>query len=140
VEGGLRGQGLRVGSGDLFYACKGWVIAELFGYRGLPAWLIRFWLMVFGSAWVAMAGMIDGVASIGWAFIDLVSLFCTKYLCNISALQVQSVSEMNLSISRLLVSFFLYIVRHWKCPQCLVSFLPCHYSTLEVSTAPLPDL
>jgi hypothetical protein len=36
VEGGLQGQGLRVvGSGDLFDACKGLVIAGLFGYRGL---------------------------------------------------------------------------------------------------------
>jgi hypothetical protein len=44
VGGGLRVQGLRVvvGSDDLFYACKGWVIAELFGYRGLLGWLIRF--------------------------------------------------------------------------------------------------
>jgi hypothetical protein len=59
VGGGLRRQGLRVGwervgSGDLFHAYKGWVIAELFGYRGLLGWLIRFWLMVFGSAWVVM--------------------------------------------------------------------------------------
>jgi hypothetical protein len=79
--------------------------------------------MVFGSAWVAIAGMIDWVVSIGWAFNYLVSLFCTKYMCNISSLQVHSVSGINLSISKF-----------------LISFSPCHCPMLEVSTIPFPQL